>query len=162
MNLPDALSPPDAFEYEGRTYKVRELDLEQGAQFSQWLKDRALSEIARQTELPDEFRSQLRADVLREIAAGVYDWQGPVSVQAMFTPEGAAKVLQVALSRDHPGIELDTARKIVRAKLDQLAELMLRAHGPKSSAPAGSGAGRRSTPGSRTSRGKSGRGKRRG
>lgn len=165
-DLADVLGVPDTFEYEGKSYKVRELTLIQRARFGQWLKDRAKQEVARTLEAPDEFKRQAISAVYADIAAGVYSWGSEASIKALCTPEGCAYALYLALSEDHPEVDEELAAKMFEAKLNELAEKVLRAASdPKaSSGTGGSPPGRTSSRSSGTGtagRSKKSRGSRR-
>jgi hypothetical protein len=114
-----------SFDYQGKKYDLKELDFEQGAKFSKWVKERAKAEAARSDHLPGDFGKTMASVVLADIAAGHYDWGGPVCVSALFSPEGAANALQIALAAEHD-LDIDACRGIVKAKLSEIAEYLLR------------------------------------
>jgi len=146
-----------SFEFDGRRYDLNDLDFEKGARFSKWVKDRAVAEVARSQDVPGDFGKTLASTVIQDIAAGHYDWGGPVCVQALFSPEGAAYALHVALSGTDDPPDLDACRAVVRAKLDEIAAYLTRqgelgkgsrgrkgSSGPKKTASRGSGTSRKS------------------
>lgn len=145
------------FEYEGSRYDLRELDFEQRARFSKWVKDRAKAEAARPADIPGDFARTLASTVLADIAAGQYDWGGPVCIAALFSPEGAAFALSLALGHLGPPPDLEACRGIVRAKLDEIAAYLTReaelgkasrgrkgSSGPRKTSSRGSGTKRKS------------------
>lgn len=144
-----------AFEYQGKKYDLREMDFEKGAKFSKWVKDRAKAEAARTESLPGEFDRTVASVVIADIAAGHYDWGGPVCAKAMFSPEGAAYALHVALADAEEPPDMEACRQIVKTKLNEIAEFLIaQAELPKeSSARKGpSETGATSSPGATTSK----------
>jgi hypothetical protein len=136
-----------AFEFRGRKYDLRDMDFEKGAKFSKWVKDRAKDEAARTEGLPGEFDRKLASVLLADTAAGHYDWGGVVCVAALYSPEGAAHALLVALSDEEDPPDLEACRAVVKAKLNELAEFLVR------QGELGKGRGRSSGRGKTSSRG---------
>lgn len=146
-----------SFEFRDKRYDLKDLDFEKGARFSKWVKDRAIAEAARSQNVPGNFGQTLASTVIQDIAAGHYDWGGPVCVAALFSPEGQAHALLVALSDEEDPPDLDACRAMVRAKLDEIAAYLVRqgelgkgsrgrkaSSGPRKTSSPGSGTNKRS------------------
>jgi hypothetical protein len=123
MSLADLLNAPTEIELDGKVWKLREPTLLEQATFQRHLETRAREAAGRATDIPDEDRRQLLRDVNADIAAGVYDFGGPVCVQALQTPTGLAKLIHIIL-RDQ-GCNEDIARKLVDRQLKEIVATLV-------------------------------------
>lgn len=149
-SLASILNVGDDFEYNGRTYKVKELSFIRQAEFSQWLKNNAKSEIERSVDLSEETKREMYSTLMQDIAAKKYEYYSKLAVECMRTPEGAAYALYLGLKDEHPTLEPHEAREMYFKKLNEVSKLVYEVivKNPKSSSPTSS---RRGEPSSRGS-----------
>lgn len=156
MDLDGIFNAGEAIEFEGKTFTVKELTLEQRGKFGAWLKQRAKADAARSLseDLPDEWVRLQASVVSQDIAAGLYDWGAPASVHSITrTPDGASYALFLSISDSDPSFDELAARRLFDARLKEVAALLAaRAlDPPASSGQTGSSpTGPSASPGSRT------------
>lgn len=116
MTQADFFNVPTEIELDGTVYKLRPLDQVEQGKFQRWLEERAWAALERSAAYrsPEEVAADRRA-LTAEIAAGVYEWDGPVGAASQQTPEGAAKVLQILL-----GVPPETARRLALRYLERV------------------------------------------
>lgn len=114
------------FTFGGQEYQVKELDLEQMAQISVWLEERAHAAITRAAWMSDQERREARSDLLAAVAAGDYSPGGMVYAKALVTPIGQAKILHVALESQIPGLTVEDCESMFRQHQKECAVLSTR------------------------------------
>ena len=122
-------------EFEGRHYRLKEMDFEQRAKFGTWVRTRAEAQVASLIgRFPEDYVRLRLQTVDSAAAAGVYDFGGPAAVQAMATLEGQAQALYLMLQGQQPPVDEIEARRLVERCLDAKARAeLLRAADPKAS-----------------------------
>ena len=89
--------PFEAIEHKGKKYQLKELTIEERAKFARWLEQRAYESVGRGiAHLPDSTHGAFYSAVVRDIAAGVYEWGGEACMTALGTIHGSGKVLHIA------------------------------------------------------------------
>jgi hypothetical protein len=88
----DLLGVAHELDLDGVVYAVRKPDQLAQGKFQRWLESRARDAIDR-AAVDDAVKRAMHTDLNRDIAAGVYGYNGPVGAAAMQTPEGLAKLL---------------------------------------------------------------------
>lgn len=124
------------FTFRGQVHEIKELDLEQLAQISVWLEERAHAAITRATWMPDAERREARADLVAAIAAGDYAPGGIVYAKAMVTPDGQAKILHVALEDAIPGLTVEDCEGMLKEHGKECATIAQRIEELKAAEPA--------------------------
>jgi hypothetical protein len=139
-DLASLLNVGTAFEYKGKEYRLKELDLPQKARYAQWLRDRALAAYTAgaANDAPDHVRRELLRVYGIDCAAGVYDFGGEACVKSLGTLAGQAQVLHLSLSPDNPEVTPEFAAEMLQAKYAEIINVLLEAAAPKSAAPAAS------------------------
>lgn len=151
MDAGRILNAPREVEIGGRTYSVRDLDLDRQFQLSQWFFDQAVLAVERMP-LDEPARDRWRRQVLD--AREDYLPGGAVFNAKALTPAGAAKALFLALTDDHPELEEEAVRRWVLDGIEAAARAAVEALGdPKASSPGASAPGARRSGGSGTSTG---------
>lgn len=124
MTLADMLNAPSEIEYGGRVYKLRKPTLLEEGAFQRWLEQRAYDAIERRTYQDPEQQDRDRRNLNNDVAAGVFEYGGEVSLTALRTPGGSAKIVQIVLADQ--GVDDATARGIVDAELKKVAAALIR------------------------------------
>lgn len=126
----DALfNAPAEFTHGGRTFRVGELTLAERAEFVRWLKDRAEQQFLRLPEDgPAVAKEALARELLAAMAAGDYEWGGPVCVRAMGTRAGGSQLIYLAVRQHDDLFTPEEAEALWDAAMnDRLAKLLARA-----------------------------------
>lgn len=134
MNLADLLNAPTEIELDGVVYKLRQPTLMEQMTYQRWLEQRARESASRAVDIPEDERRQLLRDVTADIAAGVYEWAGPVCVKALQTPGGLAKLIHIILA-DQKCTEAISRRLVDKQLAEIIAVLMKDDHQGKDLAP---------------------------
>jgi hypothetical protein len=122
FNAPTELPLKDAAGNVVRTFKVRQPDqLEQG-QYQRWLEQRAYDGIERRTYQDPTQQAADRAALNRDIAAGLFEYGGPVCCQALGTPGGIAKLLTIICADQ--GLSPDDAATLVDQQVREIAAVL--------------------------------------
>lgn len=102
--LADLLGVPTEFAAaDGKKYALKELTLHGQAKFSRWLEQRAIEAAGRaQQHLPDDAGDRALRHVMRDIAAGVYEWGSEASLHALGQPAGIQKAIALSLAENAP------------------------------------------------------------
>ena len=132
-----ALAVGPDIDFEGRTYTLSPLTYELQAKFEVWLERRAVQAVERQKPYlaDDDFRER-SARVFVDIAAGVYSFGSPASVQAAGTLPGLKELMRLSLSKKHPDVDAAFVDRLVEAKQKEVGEAFQRANaGPLPSPP---------------------------
>lgn len=104
------------------TVKVRQpSQLEQGM-FQRWLEQRAYDSIERRTYQDPRQQAEDRRLLNQDVAAGVYEWGGPVCVAALGTPTGIAKLLTIICADQ--ALTLEKAEKLVDQQVREIAAIL--------------------------------------
>lgn len=119
MTLADLLAAPTEYSVGGLVLKLREPTLLECAQYQRWLEQEARAGAARATELPEDDRRRLLADVQADIAAKRYAWGGEVCTRSLGTRDGVARLLSII-----NGVDYDTALAAVGDRHDEIARVM--------------------------------------
>jgi hypothetical protein len=121
----DLLGVPHAIKVGDTEYSVRKPDLVTQGKFQRWLEQRARESVDRASYLDPDDRRAAQNAITREVAAGVYSWDGPVAIQAQQTPEGVAKILTL-VTADPDGRPMDaaTAEAAVAQELQRFVDLL--------------------------------------
>ena len=111
MTLADAWNVPRGIrDKDGKEYPLRKpTQVEQG-QFAVWLEGRAHAAVDRSE---DSEERKLKRHHLIDVDAGLgkYEWDGPLALEAMWTPAGFAKILTI-VCRDQ-GVDDTKAEEIL-------------------------------------------------
>lgn len=127
LSLADLLSVESEIELEVekdgkkelKTYKLGPPNILQQGKFQRWLEQRARESVDRANYLDEATRQQQQNLITNDVAAGEYDWGGPVCVKALQSQVGVAKLMEIIL--DVPG---DEARRIVEQHLQRIVNVI--------------------------------------
>jgi len=122
--LSDLFNTPSEIEFEGKAYKLRKPTQFEESRFTTWLEDRARADAARATG-PDGFAERYMAVVNKNIACLTYAWGGAAAVEALLTPAGMTKMLQIIIAADDPEFTEDVAARMADRKLRESAAKIL-------------------------------------
>lgn len=123
--LADILGVSDELTYDGKVYKLSELSLEGRAKFSRWLERRARDEAIRgSANLPSDQQDRYLRVVSRDIAAGVYEFGGEVSVAALREPAGRRYIVYLSLLENHPDADEELAEKLIENRMREIAAIL--------------------------------------
>ena len=115
----DMLSIPSKFEFEGVSYELRPpTQLEQGI-YQRWLEQEARESIDRATYLSDAQREMEARQVTRDIAAGLYEFGGEISVRRLQTVSGIAKLIEVICK-----VDAAQAQRVAEGRMKLAVELV--------------------------------------
>lgn len=107
---------------DGTVYTLKKLTQYQQGEFSRWLEQRAHDAIDRGPE--SEARKDRRHDrAYADAAIGKYEWDGPLALEAMWTPTGLARILLIVCGDQ--GVTEAKAEDIVRGHLKEVAAKIL-------------------------------------
>lgn len=119
---------------DGTVYVIKKPNGYQQGEFQRWLEQRAHDAVERSIASED---SKARRHHLIDIDAGLgkYEWDGPLALEAMWTPVGIAKILTI-ICRDQ-GVNDSKAEEILAHSIKEVAVKMLMraAKDPKALAP---------------------------
>lgn len=116
MSRASTLATPRPFEFGGKTYLVSAVDGDMEGEYQVWLEGQALDGIERHRPRADlsveagrlEYQGYLvqHEQWRREIAAGTYEYGGPVATVSLFRPDGKGNrhLLCLQLQRKHPEV----------------------------------------------------------
>lgn len=138
-SLAELLNAPGDFEYQGKTYQLRQPTLLECGRYQRWLESEARASAAAATDLPEEDRRNLLRDVNADIAAQTYAWGGEVCIRSLRTPQGAAKLLSI--TAEDQGVSYPLALEMINHRFKELTALMFEADAgddPKKKAHLGS------------------------
>lgn len=124
-SVADLLGLSNSIEFEGKTYQLRPPTPLEEAQFSRWLESRAREAAGRATDLPEEMQDKLLQAVTRDVAAGVYDFEGEAAAVALTQPLGMAKILHLVIGSTDPEFRFEDARRMVRTALKEVAAVLV-------------------------------------
>lgn len=116
--LADMFNAPTEMEFDGVKYQLREPTLLEEGTFQRWLEQRAYDAIERRTYQDAVQQTEDRRLLNQDIATGVYEYGGPLCIQSLNTPAGAAALLGIVL-RDQGITEL-LAKKMVELRLREV------------------------------------------
>lgn len=144
-DLADLLNLGETFRYalpDGteKTVCFRELTIEQKARFAQRLKDQALAAVTAGAAAgaPEHVRNALLDRYLIQVAAGVYEFGGEASVQALTTHAGQAYAIYLMAVADDPTFTEMQAAALLQDRYNEIAKKILEKSAPKSAGPADS------------------------
>lgn len=121
-SLADLLNSPSAFEFEDKTYQLRQPTVVECGLYQRWLESEARVSAAHATDLSDEDRRNLLRDVTADIAAQTYAWGGEVCVRSLRTPNGVAKMMAI-ICHDQ-GVTFEVAKRVCEKRLADIAALI--------------------------------------
>jgi hypothetical protein len=125
FNVGKTIKLPD-----GRTYTLRKPDqIEQGL-FQKWLEDRAHDAIDRSS---DSEARKLQRHHLVDVDAGLgkYEYDGPLAIEALYTPAGMSKIIAIIL-RDQGATDEIAEEIFLHKAREAAAEILIkRAKDPK-------------------------------
>lgn len=125
MNVADLLNAPtEITDADGKVWSLSEPTIMMQATFQRWLEQRARESAGRATDVPDEDRRNLLLDVTAAIAAGDYDWSGPICLKALQTPTGLAKITALILADQ--GCNETIARKLLGERRNEIISVITR------------------------------------
>jgi hypothetical protein len=110
---------------DGTVYDIKKPTLYQQGEFQKWLEDRAHAAVDRSG---DSDERKLRRHHLIDVDAGLgmYEWDGPLAMEAKWTPAGLAKLLTI-VCRDQ-GVTDEKAEAILdHSTREVAAKLLVRA-----------------------------------
>src|SRR5688500_2548579 len=113
--LAQIFNSPETFEFEGKTYTIREPTLLECATYTRWLESEARASAAAATDLPERDRRQLLRDVNADVAAKRFAWGGLACVESLSTAEGIGKLMSVVCADQ--GVTYELGVKIATARL---------------------------------------------
>lgn len=97
------------------TYRPKELTITQIAQYTCWLKSRALASLeSTLIDVPDHVAEAHRRELRILEASGEFDWGGTACNRSLFTLSGKAKAMELALAENHPEVDDVLALKLVQ------------------------------------------------
>lgn len=105
-----------AHTFEGQTYHLKPLGPHELGLFEVWLESRAIGKIERQRGLVDETTYAARlAEVVRQVAAGRFSWEGTAAREAFQTLEGKKYAFFLNLLANHPDMTEERAGRMFDA-----------------------------------------------
>ncbi len=96
-NLTDLFNIPSELEWRGKVYKLPKPTPLQTAKFTKHLENRAMDAITRNPAMEDRDRRELMGIVSSQVASGMYDWGGLLCFQALASPSGQGKIVEILL-----------------------------------------------------------------
>lgn len=134
FSMADLLNAPTEIEFDAgagdgpKIYKLNKAPTKgQEARYSRWLEKRVRDDVARAlAEMPPEQAEQYAAGARRDIAAGLYSWGTPASLQSLQTREGQIYIIYVMLSDEHPEMDLETTERMFETKQKEMIEELTR------------------------------------
>ncbi len=132
-SVADLLGVGRSFEFDGKSYELREPTQVEQQRFAKGLKDRAKLDAVRTIDATEEEQQALLRAVLRDIGEGWYDVDSPGYVAGQQNPTGLAQMLHITLSRDHPEVTEEVAQRMVEKGMRDTFLQLLAAeqHDPK-------------------------------
>jgi hypothetical protein len=118
MDLAELFNAPTDLEFEGKTYRLRQLSQVERAEYQRWLEKRALDGILAETGVPEAVQDRMLRIYQRDKARGTYAWGSEVCCETVTGEEGLAKFLAIQL-RDQ-GVDLETARRMAEKELKRI------------------------------------------
>jgi hypothetical protein len=107
---------------DGTTYTLRKLTLIEQGQFQRWLEKRAHDAVDRGAE--SEFLKERRHDrIYADSAIGKYEWDGPLAIEAMWTPAGLTKIIYMVCHDQ--GVDEPLAEKLAIEQIKHIAAVLL-------------------------------------
>lgn len=120
FNLASEITGPD-----GTKYPLGEPTQDEQGQFAKWLEDRAHFAVDRGPE-SDARKAKSHERIYDKSGLGYYEWEGPLALEAMWTPAGLAKIVSILLR--NRGVDLAKAEDICRHSfLEVAAKILVRA-----------------------------------
>ena len=135
MKLADLLGVPHTLEHNGQKYELSPLTQEGKARYSRWLEARARADAGRANDLPEDEQNAYMRNVSRDITTGMYEWDGPLSIQSLQTPCGMKYVIYLMLRTKHSDMTEELAAEIVMAKIAEIGAILQSKTDPKARAP---------------------------
>ena len=123
MNLADLLNAPTEIELDGVIWKLRQPTILEQATYQRNLERRAREAASRAVDIPEDERRQLLRDVTADIAAGLYEYGGPVCIRRLQTEEGIAELLHIILADQ--GCTREIARRLVEKQLSEIIAVLM-------------------------------------
>lgn len=108
---------------DGTVYTLRKLTLYEQGEFQRFLEQRAHDAVERGNE-PEEKKDRRHDRIYADSALGKYEWDGPYALEAVWTPTGLAKVLEICCRAQ--GVTQERAEEIVAESAKEVAAKMLR------------------------------------
>lgn len=106
----------------GTVYTLRDLTLFEQGEFQRWLEQRAHDAVDRSTA-SEAAKDRRHAQVDRDAALGLYEYDGPLGLQARWSPAGLAKAFQIACRGQ--GVTEANVDAIMRHALKEVAATLL-------------------------------------
>lgn len=108
---------------DGTVYTLKELTLYQQGEFQRWLEQRAHDAVER-SDATDDAKDRRHAIIDRDAGLGRYEYDGPFGVEAMCTPAGLTKLVEIAC-RDQ-GMTAAKAGEVMRHSFREVAATFIR------------------------------------
>lgn len=118
FNIGVKLTAPD-----GTVYELPELTQYQQGELQVWLEDRAHAAVDR-SKADDAAKERRHHLIDVDAGLGMYEWDGPLAVEARWTPAGIAKMLVIVGKSQ--GMTDEKARAILRHSFREATEKLLR------------------------------------
>lgn len=122
-SIGDLLNSPSEKEFEGVVYQLRQPTMEEEGLFQRWLEQRAYDAIARRTYQDPVEQETDRRLLNQDIAAGEYEYGGPLAVKAINTPRGIAQIVHIICAPQ--GMTLEIAKRFVNHHLELIAAVLI-------------------------------------
>ena len=115
-SLAEVINSATEFEFEGRKYTFVELDVEHMGKYTEWLRQRALITAEQLFRNSSTELMEAKNQILRDSAAGVYDYGNKVCIESLGTLEGKAKHLELSAMQAGGDLDINDARELVLKK----------------------------------------------
>lgn len=129
MNAPEQdltkiLNLPDYIEYAGKKYEFSQLTLREHAEFSRWLRARAVASAC-DPETPPDVRKEMLGQITVQAAIGIYDIGGPAFIAALSTVAGQAHALYLALHRKYEECDEEFCRAMLMSEYEKISKQVM-------------------------------------
>lgn len=122
-SLANILNVGTSFSYEGKTYAIKEANMVQRAEFSEWVQDQSILFLKRKKEkgilTEAEYESSL-ANLSKDPLA--FEFEGEICLRALGQPAGASMFMYFMLRHEYPEIDEEVAGNIYKAKIKEVQQ----------------------------------------
>ena len=113
-SIAELTNAPAELDWQGKKYRVTELELVDIGEFVKWAKQMAVVEADfNSLEMTQKLRDEMITAVTRDINSGYYEPGARGFCEKLSSPGGQAKILQLGLKKFHPEITFSDCKKMV-------------------------------------------------
>lgn len=120
--LAELLNVPTTYSFDGKTYKLKEANLTQRAEYSQFVLDAAndYAETGLKRGRSQSWYEATLKGIASDVAARKYEFDGEHCLAAMKQPAGQIMYLYIMLRDEYPALTIDIVTEMHKAKLKEV------------------------------------------